>query len=134
MDAARKISGMSPYLHPKGGRASEAVEFYKRALAAEEVHRLPADDGKRIMHVQLLINGSSMMMSDEFPEMGMNVRPMGGFTIHLQVDDVDFWWQRAVDAGATAQSAPQDMFWGDRYGSFRDPFDIDWSIGGPVKG
>jgi len=131
---AQKASGLSCYLHPKGGRASEAAEFYKKAFAAEEVLRHPADDGKRLMHVHLRINGGSLMISDEFPEYSQsNVREMGGFTIHLQVDDADAWWSRAVAAGCEIKMPLENQFWGDRYGSVRDPFAVDWSIGGPVK-
>ena len=58
---------------------------------------------------------------------------MGGFTIHLQVDDPDAWWDRAVAAGCEIRVKLENQFWGDRYGSLRDPFDVDWSIGGPAK-
>jgi PhnB protein len=58
---------------------------------------------------------------------------MGGFTIHLQVDDADAWWERAVAAGCDVRMPLEDQFWGDRYGSLRDPFDVDWSIGGPIR-
>jgi PhnB protein len=134
-DQAPLTSPVSCYLHPKGGRAAEAAEFYKRAFAAEETARMPADDGKRLMHVQLTINGGSVMMSDEFPEYSQSqVREMGGFTIHLQVDDADAWYERAVAAGCEVRMPLEDQFWGDRYGSVRDPFGVDWSIGGPVKG
>ena len=134
-DTLPKPSPLSCYLHPKGGRAAEAAEFYKTAFAAEEVARQVAEDGKRLMHVHLRINGGSLMMSDEFPEYSQSaVREMGGFTIHIQVDDPDAWWQRAVDAGCEVKMPLEDQFWGDRYGSVRDPFGVDWSIGGPVKG
>ena len=129
-----KPSPISCYLHPKGGRAGEAAEFYKRAFAAEELFRNTAEDGKRLMHIHLRINGGSLMMSDEFPEYAQSkVRDMGGFTIHLQVDDPDAWWERAVAAGCEIRMPLENQFWGDRYGSLRDPFDVDWSIGGPAK-
>jgi PhnB protein len=127
-------SPVSIYLFPKGGRASEAVDFYRRAFGAEEAFRMPAEDGKRLMHAHLRINGASVMLSDEFPEMPQShVRPMGGFTIHLQVDDADTWYNRAVEAGCQVQSPLADQFWGDRYGTVRDPFDVDWSIASPIK-
>ena len=94
VEPTQQSSPISCYLHPKGGRAAEAAEFYKKAFGAEEVLRHPADDGKRLMHIHLRINGGSLMMSDEFPEYSQGqVRDMGGFTIHLQVDDADTWWQ-----------------------------------------
>lgn len=133
-DEQQKPGGISCYLHPKEGRGAEAAEFYKKAFGAEEVMRHVADDGKRLMHVHLRINGGSLLMSDEFPEYSQSkVRPMGGFTIHLQVDDADAWWDRAVAAGCEIRMPIENQFWGDRYGSVRDPFDVDWSIGGPAK-
>ena len=127
-------SPISCYLHPKGGRASEAADFYKKAFAAEEVLRQTAEDGHRLMHITLRINGGTLMMSDEFPEYSKSeVREMGGFTIHLQVEDADAWWQRAIDAGCEVRVPLEDQFWGDRYGSLRDPFGVDWSIGAPAK-
>jgi len=129
-----KVSPICVYLHPKGGRASEAVEFYKKAFGAEEMFRMPAEDGKRVMHVHLKINGGSVLMSDEFPEFSQSkVRPMGGFTIHMEVDDVDAWFKRAIDAGCEVKMPLEDQFWGDRYGSLRDPFDVDWSLATPIK-
>jgi PhnB protein len=134
VDQAQKPSPISCYLHPKGGRATEAAEFYKKAFAAEEVLRHTAEDGRRLMHIHLRINGGSLLMSDEFPEYSQSqVRDMGGFTIHLQVDDADAWWERAVAAGCDVRMPLEDQFWGDRYGSLRDPFDVDWSIGGPIR-
>jgi PhnB protein len=134
-DQSQAVSPISCYLHPKGGRAAEAVEFYKRAFGAVETGRMPADDGKRLMHVQFVINGGTVMMSDEFPEYSQSqVREMGGFTIHLSVEDTDAWYERAVAAGCEVRMPLEDQFWGDRYGSVRDPFGVDWSIGGPTKG
>ena len=128
-------TGLAPYLHLKGGRASEAVEFYKKAFGAEVANLMPAEDGKRIMHAHLTINGGNLMLSDEFPEFSQSqVRDLGGFDLHLQVDDADTWWDRAVAAGCQVRMPLEDQFWGDRYGSLRDPFGVDWSIGGPVKG
>ena len=56
-----------------------------------------------------------------------------GFNIHLQVEDCDRWFKRAVDAGASAAMPPEDMFWGDRYGQVKDPFGHVWAFGSPVK-
>ena len=133
-DQPATSSPLAIYLFPKGGRAAEAAELYKKAFAAEEVGRMPADDGKRLLHVHLRVNGGSLMMSDEFPEMpGSRVRDMGGFTIHLQVDDADAWQQRAADAGCTVTTPVEEQFWGERYGSLRDPFGVDWSLASPSK-
>jgi uncharacterized glyoxalase superfamily protein PhnB len=85
----------------------------------------------RIMHACLRLNGSTVMLSDEFPDHGM-VGPaaLGGspVTIHLMVHDVDAAFARAVAAGATVTMELADQFWGDRYGSLRDPFGHHWSL------
>ncbi len=97
-----------------------------------------ADDGTRIMHAHLHINGASLMLHDDFPEhRGPGATPDGppaGTVLHLQVDDADRWFERAVDAGATVRMPLQDMFWGDRYGHVGDPFGHVWSIACRVKG
>jgi PhnB protein len=114
--------------------AAEAAEFYKRAFGAEELMRTAAKDGKRVMHCHLKINGADVMMSDEFPEYGASLgEGPNGVTLHLQVNDADEWWQRALDAGATVVMPIAEQFWGDRYGQVRDPFGHTWSIGGPNK-
>jgi PhnB protein len=136
MAAQPQTSGLSPYLFPKGGKAGEMADFYIKAFGATDVGRMKADDGSgRYMHINILVNGCNIMMSDEFPEHSQSrVRPMGGFTLHLAVDDVDAWYDRAVAAGCTPVGPPQDQFWGERFGTLRDPYEVDWSIGGPVKG
>jgi PhnB protein len=122
-----------PYLTVKGGKA--AVDFYTRAFGATEVYRQLAEDGERLMHSRLTINGGTVMLSDDFPEYhgGRPTPAPTGVTMHLQVDDADVWYDRAVAAGATARMPLQDMFWGDRYGQLADPFGHSWSIAAPVK-
>ena len=74
------------------------------------------------------------MMSDEFPEHGAALgQGANGVTLHLQVDDADAWFERAVAAGATVVMPITDQFWGDRYGIVRDPFSHTWSIGSSPK-
>jgi PhnB protein len=124
--------GVVAYLNLDG--AIKAGELYKKAFAAEQVHLHPADDKGRTMHLHLLINGSSLMISDPFPEQGCNYVPAAGFSLMLPVKDVDTWWQRAVDAGCTGTMQPQDMFWGDRYAQAKDPFGVIWAFVGPKKG
>ena len=129
-------SGLTPYLTIKGAGGEAAIAFYRQAFGAEVRHLVPAQDGKRIMHAHLLINGCSMMISDDFPEFHEGGRPAadpGGFTLHLSVDDADGWWKRAVDAGAQVTMPLDDQFWGDRYGQLKDPFGFSWSISAPVK-
>ena len=125
-------AGLTPYLTVRGGAAAQAIEFYKHGLGAQERFRQPADDGKRLLHCHLMINGASVMLSDDF---GPGGPAPAGVTLHLQVDDADAWWNRAMAAGRCEITLPlADQFWGDRYGHFKDPYGHRWSIGGPKKG
>jgi PhnB protein len=126
-------TGLTPHLSIGGGRAAEAIDFYTAAFGAEEQMRMPAQDGKRLMHAHLTLNGASLMLADDFPEYtGRDAAPPEGVTMHLQVTDADSAWKRAVDAGATVKMELADQFWGDRYGQLQDPFGHKWSIGAPV--
>ena len=113
---------LSPHLVVDG--AAAAIDFYVVAFGAEEVLRLPGPDGK-LAHVCVLINGSSVLLVDQFEDMGA-IAPttLGGspVTIHLIVADVDAAVERAVAAGATVAMPVENQFWGDRYGVIRDPF------------
>jgi PhnB protein len=125
--------GVTPYLTVRGGKAGEAIEFYKKAFGAAEQFRQPADDGKRLMHCHLVINGASVMLSDDFSSAG--AAEPAGVTLHLQVHDADKTWSHAMAAGPCEVTLPlADQFWGDRYGHFKDPYGHRWSIGGPKKG
>ncbi len=125
--------GVTPYVTIKDGRAAEAAEFYKQAFGAEEQFRQPAEDGKRLLHCHLMINGASVMLSDDF--MSGAASPPAGVTLHLQVPDAQAWWDRALAAGPCEITMPlAEQFWGDRYGHFKDPFGHRWSIGGPKGG
>lgn len=126
-----QLNGIIPCLTIEG--AASAIDFYKKAFGAEEVSRSPAEDGERLMHAHLRINGSDLMMWDVFPEFGMKSEAPSGVTIHLEVDDADKWFARAVDAGATVAMPLEDAFWGSRYGQLRDPFGHTWAIGSPLK-
>jgi PhnB protein len=127
---------VSPHLVVGDGAA--AVDFYVKAFSAVELGRVPGPDG-RLMHAALQINGSTVLLNDDFPEYndGKSSTPtaLGGtpVTIHLTVTDVDSKFQQAIDAGATVVSALEDQFWGDRYGVLRDPFGHHWSLGQPVR-
>ncbi len=126
-------NGVTPHLSVKGGRA--AIAFYKQAFAAEEVMVMPADDGERLMHAHLRINGGSVMLADCFPEYngGAEMAAPSGITLHLQVDDADAWWARALQAGGGVAMPLADQFWGDRYGQVKDPFGHIWAIASPIK-
>jgi uncharacterized glyoxalase superfamily protein PhnB len=92
---------------------------------------MPGPGGK-IMHAELRIGDSTIMLNDEFPEMGAkSPAGIGGspVTMHIYVEDADALWKRAVAAGATVAMPLADMFWGDRYGKLVDPFGHHWSIG-----
>jgi uncharacterized glyoxalase superfamily protein PhnB len=119
-------SGVVPYLQVSD--AAAAAEFYKRAFGAEEVARHAMGDDPRLIHVHLYINDGSVMLSDAFPEHGHPHEAPAGYTLHIQVDDADFWWNRAIEAGGQVVLPLQLMFWGDRYGQLRDPFGVLWSI------
>ena len=120
---------VTPYLVVKG--AAEAIEFYKKALGAEEVLRMPAPDGS-LMHAEIKIGDSIVMLGDEFPGAEGYGSPatLGGTSVNLflYVEDADAAFQQAVDAGAKVLAPMADMFWGDRYGKLRDPFGHDWGI------
>jgi PhnB protein len=118
--------------------AAAAIDFYVKAFGAVELGRVPGPEGK-LVHAALQINGSTVMLNDDFPEMsgGKSMTPtaLGGtpVTIHLTVTDVDAKFQQAVDAGATVVMPLEDAFWGDRYGVVQDPFGHQWSLGQPVR-
>jgi PhnB protein len=127
-------TGVIAYLNLEG--AAAASDFYQRAFGAQEVFRIPAEDGKRLMHCHLKINGADVMISDCFPEMGgeeFRFQPTSSITLHLQVTDIDAWVKRAVEAGAKVTMPVELMFWGDRYGKILDPFQINWSLGETPK-
>lgn len=111
--------------------AAKAIEFYKKALGAEELMRMPTPDGK-IGHAELKIGDSIIFISDEIPNVGVTKSPqtLGGCTgtLNLYVEDVDSVFQRAVNAGGKTAMPVADMFWGDRYGLLTDPFGHTWGI------
>ncbi len=118
----------------RDNRAADAIDFYSRAFGAEEIGRHLADDGKRIMHAHLKVNGGSLMLNDDFPEFGHGATAApAAVTLHLQVPDADSAWNKALAAGAEVRFPLDDQFWGDRYGQVTDPFGFTWSIGAPVK-
>ncbi|WP_138379676.1 VOC family protein [Luteithermobacter gelatinilyticus] len=123
--------GLIPHLAVDGAKA--AIDFYKKAFGATEVERHAAEDGERLLHAHLRINGCDLMMHDIFPEFGMTPVPPTGVTLHLEVDDADKWWQRAVEAGAEIEMPIDNQFWGARYGRLKDPFGHSWSIGSPLS-
>lgn len=131
-DTMAPRGGVTPYLTVQGG--TDAIDFYKRAFGAEEVMRNMAQDGKRVMHAHLKINGGSVLLSDHFAEhMGGPAPAPAGVTMHLQAPDADALWERALAAGAEVKMPLTDAFWGDRYGQLKDPFGHSWSIAATLK-
>jgi PhnB protein len=118
----------TPYLIVRGGAA--AIDFYKRAFGAAEMLRVPGPGGK-IMHAEVKIGDSIIMLADEFPEMNKLSPPgIGGSPVilALYVEDVDAIVHQAIEAGATVESPVRDQFYGDRSGTVIDPFGHAWTI------
>lgn len=129
----KESNNVTPYFTLKG--ASEAIEFYKYVLGAEETFRMDGPDGK-LMHAALRIGDSILMLTDECPEMGaFDALHFGGspVTVHLSVADADASFVRATAAGATPLMPVTEMFWGARYGVFKDPYGHSWSVATQVK-
>ena len=108
--------------------AAKAIEFYKKALGAEEIMRFPGPDGK-LMHAEIRVGDSVIFLADEMPEQGArSPKSYGGTPVSFFVyrENVDAEWKRAVDAGAKEIMPLQDMFWGDRTGCLEDPFGHRW--------
>lgn len=111
--------------------ADKAIAFYKKALGAKEQMRVLGPDRKRIMHAELKIGNSIIFLGEENPERGCPSPLTTGSTtvsLYLYVKDVDKAFARAVKAGATATMPVADMFWGDRAGTFTDPFGHQWTL------
>jgi len=120
---------ITPYLVLNN--SAEAIDFYKQAFGAVELCRMAGPGGRGVMHAELKIGDSLLYLSDECPGMGNpSPKTLGGTPvgIHLNVEDVDTVFARAVAAGASAQMPPADMFWGDRFGKLQDPFGHSWSL------
>lgn len=119
---------VTPYLIIKG--AAKALDFYQRAFGAKETVRMPGPGGK-IMHAEIRIGDSMVMLADEHPEMdARSPEAFGGspVKIHLYVEDVDAVFNQAVAAGATVERPLSNQFYGDRTGGVKDPFGYSWYI------
>ena len=120
---------ITPHLNIRN--AAAAIDFYKDVFGAKEVSRMPGPNGKGIMHAELRIGDSVLMLCDEYPEFNCkSPQQLNGtsVTIHLYVPNVDDVFRKALSAGAQTLLPVQDMFWGDRYGKLQDPFGHEWSI------
>jgi uncharacterized glyoxalase superfamily protein PhnB len=115
--------------------AAAAIDFYKRAFGAEEVDRMAGPDGK-VMHAEIRIGDSVVMLGEESPEWGalspFSTNGNSG-SLHIYVDDADATFERALREGATVKHPLDDAFWGDRYGKITDPFGHDWGIATRIR-
>lgn len=112
--------------------ASEAIDFYKKAFGATELFRSYAPDGGTIMHAQIRIGDSTVMLADESPTcdgmLGPKVLKGTPVSLYLYVENVDKMFDQAVSAGAKVVMPLGEMFWGDRWCLIEDPFGHRWHI------
>ncbi|MGE3491617.1 MAG: VOC family protein [Vicinamibacterales bacterium] len=119
---------LTPYLVCQG--AADAIKFYEQAFGATETARMPGPGGS-VMHAELRIGTSMLMLSDENPERGaLSPKTVGGspVSVFIYTEDVDALFARAVKAGAQGVAPPADMFWGDRFAQLVDPFGHSWAM------
>ncbi|HET8562864.1 MAG TPA: VOC family protein [Candidatus Binatia bacterium] len=119
---------VTPYLIVKG--ADRAIDFYKEVFGASQRMRMDGPNGT-VGHAEIEIDGSAIMLADEFPDMGSrSPQSIGGtgVSLHLYNKDVDSCFNRAVAAGAKVLRPVQDQFYGDRSGTVEDPFGHVWTI------
>ena len=115
--------------------AQAAMAYYTRAFGARELFRL-TEPGGRVGHAEMDFDGHTLMLSEEYPDMGVRSPDgLGGtpVTLHLHVDDADALIARAVAAGGTLERSAQDHFYGERSGTVRDPFGHRWLIGHAIE-
>ncbi|HXC56946.1 MAG TPA: glyoxalase/bleomycin resistance/extradiol dioxygenase family protein [Rhizomicrobium sp.] len=119
-----------PYLTIPGGRAAEAATFYMMLFGATEGTRMPAEDNKRLLHCALHFAGATLYLSDDFH--GRTTPAMSAVFVGLDTPaQVDALIENAKRLGATVTRPPEDMFWGDRFAEFTDPFGHSWQAGAP---
>ena len=132
------IPPIQAHLCVKGGE--DAIAFYEKAFGATCTMKHMAEDGKRVFHANLEVFDSEVMLHDEFPEFGNDVRApagLGSASLTISVNrpnpaEVDAMVARARDAGAIVILEPQDVFWGARYAKLRDPFGHVWAFNAPL--
>jgi len=125
---------LTPFLTVRN--AARAIEFYKQAFGAKQRGDVANDPSGKVMHAELQIGDSIIMLSDEFPEFGSLSPESGGspsMGLHIYIENVDQAFDRAVKAGAKVEMPVMDQFWGDRYGRLKDPFGHKWSIATHIK-
>ena len=124
---------VTPYLFVRD--AAKAIEFYKNVFGATETVRMPGPGGK-IMHAEIKIGDSTVMLADENAQMGA-LSPVSiggaGSLLNVYVPNVDATVQKAVAGGAKVLREVKDQFYGDRTGSIQDPFGHLWSVATHVE-
>ena len=112
--------------------AAKAIELYKKAFGAKEEYRMECDDGSgKIMHACIQIGDSKLFLADTNPKMGCGTPSVSSFYVYL--NDVDAAFKQAKQAGCSETYPVQDMFWGDRTGSLKDSFGIQWTLATHVR-
>jgi uncharacterized glyoxalase superfamily protein PhnB len=124
---------VTPYLALSD--AGAAIDWYKKAFGARELSRMPGPGGK-LMHAEIMIGDSRVMLSDVFPYSdSKDPKTLGGSSTYLHIvqRNIDRLWQRAVSAGARVTMPLENQFWGDRYGKLEDPFGHSWGLSYKAK-
>ncbi|MBX9739384.1 MAG: VOC family protein [Beijerinckiaceae bacterium] len=128
---------VAPYLTVSPAMA--AIAFYTTVFGAQQRALMPAMDGMRIMHCELLINGGSVMLSDAFPEFGHIRTPIPGEPVTMSVSlefetskEVDDVFAKATSLGAKGETQPTNSFWGTRFAVIKDPFGHRWMLNAPA--
>jgi len=109
----------------------KAIEFYKKTFGAKELEVFPSPDGNDTMHAMIQIGDSILMMGDERPGQdcksaeSLGVSPI---SLYIYVPNVDEVFEQALAEGATTTMPVDEMFWGDRCGTLKDPFSYSWKI------
>jgi len=129
-----RFHSVTPMVMFKDSR--KAIEFYKRAFGATELFAMPGPEGKGVMHAELLIGDSIIMMGDENPQDACkSAESMGGSPVsfYIYLENVDEAFRKAMEAGAETRMPVEDMFWGDRAGTVQDPFGYKWTLATHIK-
>jgi PhnB protein len=124
------FEGLIPSLVVNG--ADRAIEYYKKVFGATELMRMNYPDGSKVAHAELKIADHVLMLGDECPGMGPRAPQPGSeplpCSIMIYVPNVDQIYNRALSLGGRSVMPPADMFWGDRFGKFIDPFGHQWGV------
>ena len=125
-----------PYLVVRG--ASKAIDFYTELFGATELHRMPYPDKPDVLaHAEIKIRNNVLMLGDENPQMNvLSPQSLNGpspVSVMIYVPDVDAVFKKAASMGVKVIMPPMDMFWGDRFGKFVDPFGHQWGVATHTK-